>query len=68
VTVGDGAKLVELAGIAEHVDRDDATGAFGHRGFDSGRIHIQGHRIDVGEHGSGPFDDETVRGGYERQR
>ena len=66
--VGDSAQLVELARVAEHVDRDDRLRALGDRGLDGTRIHVQRAGIDVCENGRPALENEAVRGGDERDR
>src|SRR5262249_48041904 len=58
----------ELARVAEHVDGDDRARAFGDRGLDRGRIHVQGDGVDVGEDRRRALEDEAVRRRDERQR
>ena len=61
VLARDRAQLVELARIAEDVDRDDRLRPRGHCGLDRGRIHVQRLRVDVREHRHGTLVDEAVR-------
>ncbi len=68
VPLGNRAQLVELAGIAEHVDRDDALRPFRDRGLDRGGIEVQRLRVDVGEHRPPALEDEAVRSGHEGDR
>ena len=61
-------QLVELARIAEDVDRDDRPRAVRDRSLDRGRVEIQRALVDVREHGRRAFVDEAVGGSDERVR
>ena len=58
--VAQGAKLVELTGVAVDVDRDDRARAVGERSLDRRRSEVQRSRVDVGEHRRRPFVDRAV--------
>ena len=50
VRIGDRAKLVELARVAEDVDREDRLRARGHGRLYRGWVDVERLRVDVGEH------------------
>ena len=58
--VAQGAKLVELTGVAVDVDGDDRARAVGERSLDRRRSEVQRPRVDVGEHRRRPFVDRAV--------
>ena len=62
------AQRVELAGIAEDVDRDDPLRPLGDRGLDGGRVEVHRPLVDVGEDRRRPLVDEAVGRGDERVR
>ena len=68
VLVADRAQLVELAWVAEDVDRDDRLRALGDRRLDGRRIEVERVRIDVGEDRRRAFVDRAVRRSDERVR
>src|SRR5918992_76712 len=68
VPLRDRAQLVELARVAEDVDRDDRLRARRDRRLDGRRIHVQRARIDVRENGDAALEDEAVRRRRERER
>src|SRR3954453_13100052 len=66
--LADRSDLVELARVAEHVDRDDRLRALGDRRFDGSRIEVPVAWIDVREDRSRTLEDEAVRARGERDR
>src|SRR5438552_3508009 len=62
------AQLVELRGIAEHVDSDDGFRPGGDRRLEGGRIQVERQRIDVREDRGRALEDEAVGRGDERNR
>ena len=68
VPLGDRAQLVELAGVAEHVDDDDPLRALGDRRLDRSRVEIERLRVDVREDRHAALEDEAVRRRDERDR
>ncbi len=66
--VADRAQLVELAGIAVDVDRDDRLRSLGHGRLDRGRVEVVGVRVDVGEDGRRSLVHRAVRRRDERVR
>src|SRR6266550_255407 len=68
VALADGADLVQLARVTEHIHRDDRLRPLGDRCLQDSGVEIQRPRIDVGEDRRGALEDEAVRGGREGQR
>ena len=68
VPLADRADLVELARVAEHVDRDDRLRPLGDRRLERGRVDVERARIDVHEHGGRSLEDEAVGRGHEGDR
>src|SRR5207248_2004310 len=62
------AQLVELAGVAEHVDRDDGLRPLRDRRLDGGRVEVQRPRIDVGKDRRRALEDEAVGRRHEGDR
>ena len=59
---------VELARVAEDVDRDDRLRPLGDRRLDRGRVEVVRARVDVREHRRRALVDRAVRGRDERER
>ena len=55
------AQRLELARVAEDVDRDDRAGPRRDRGFHRGRVEIERVRIDIGEDGRRALVDKAIR-------
>ena len=68
VSLAHSAQLVELRGIAEHVDSDDGFRPGGDRRLDGGRIQVERQLIDVREDRGRALEDEAVGRGDERNR
>src|SRR6266540_2061051 len=68
VALADRAQIVDLAGPAEYVHRDDRLGSLGDRSLDRLPSHAQRHRIDIREDRRRTLEDEAVRRGDERER
>src|SRR6266508_331584 len=68
VAFRDPAQRVQLAGVAEHVDGDDALRPVCDRGLDCRWIEIEGLWIDVGKDRTAALEDEAVRGCDEGNR
>jgi hypothetical protein len=60
VPVRDHAQLVELARVAEHVDRHNRARALGDRRFDGAGVEVECPRVDVGEDRHGALEHEAV--------
>ena len=69
-TMGVGALCqgVEVAWLAPVVDGDDGLRSRAESSVRVGRIEVQGVRLDISEHGTGPDEGDDVRGGGERER
>src|SRR5207342_2173829 len=62
------AEMIQLAGIAVDVDRDDRPRSVADRGLYRCGIEIERTTVDICEDGCRPFVDRTVCGGDERVR